>query len=233
MSAWWVTSRPIIVMSMPLSKTRLRGLGVGPDVELGRGRAVALADRAAHQHDPLGPRVGLEREQQRDVRQRAGRDERDRALARADRSRQEVDRVLATGAAARRRQVGAVEPALAVHVGGDRALAHERGGGAGRDRDVASAGELEHAQRVGGRLLDRLVPATVVTPRRSTSGEAEREQDRDRVVVAGVAVEDDRRRRSRSSPARSARASVGREALRPERRGREAPAAHARRSASS
>ncbi len=41
------------------------GLGVGPDVELGGRRAVALADRAAHQDDPLGPRVGMEREQER------------------------------------------------------------------------------------------------------------------------------------------------------------------------
>ena len=38
----------------PVREHTLRGLGVGPDVELGGRRAVALADRAAHQDDPLG-----------------------------------------------------------------------------------------------------------------------------------------------------------------------------------
>ena len=64
-SARCVTSRPTIVMSSPLREDALRGLRVGPDVELGRRRAVALADRAAHQDDPLRPRVGVQREQQR------------------------------------------------------------------------------------------------------------------------------------------------------------------------
>ena len=39
------------------------------------------------------------------------------------------------------------------------ALAHERPVGAGVDGDVAAAGELEQAQRVGRRLVDRLVAA--------------------------------------------------------------------------
>ena len=67
-----------------------RGLRIGPDVELGRRRRVPLADRTPHQHDSLGTHVGMEREQQRDVRQRPGRDEGTAADAR----REEVDRVL-------------------------------------------------------------------------------------------------------------------------------------------
>ena len=63
----------------------------------------------------------------------------------------------ATGAPLRRRQVGAVHPGLAVDVRGDEALAHERPVGAGGHRDVAAADELEHAQRVRRRLLQRLV----------------------------------------------------------------------------
>ena len=78
----------------PFAEDALRRLRVGPDVELGRRRPVALADRAAHQHDPLGARVGMRREQQTDVRQRPGRDE-DRLVARLRYcSREELDRVL-------------------------------------------------------------------------------------------------------------------------------------------
>jgi hypothetical protein len=56
------------------------GFGVGPDVELGGRRDVALGDRAAHEDDPLQPLggLGIPREEKRDVRERADRDERHR-----------------------------------------------------------------------------------------------------------------------------------------------------------
>ena len=66
-----------------LDEDALGCLGVGPDVELGGRRAVALADRAAHQDEPLGPCIGMQRTEQPDVRQRAGRDERQLAVATA------------------------------------------------------------------------------------------------------------------------------------------------------
>ena len=78
----------------PALEDAARRLGVGPDVELGRRRAVPLADRAAHQHDPLRPGVRVQREEQRDVRERPGRHERKRPVPLPDRPRQEVDRVL-------------------------------------------------------------------------------------------------------------------------------------------
>ena len=57
------------------------GLGVDPDVELGRRRGVAARGRAAHHDDLADPRVQVRaRLQQRgDVRERAGRHERDAA----------------------------------------------------------------------------------------------------------------------------------------------------------
>ena len=73
------------------------GLGIGPDVELGRRRAVALPDGAAHQHDPLRQCVRVEREQQREVRQRTGRDEGEPAVAGADLARQQLDGVPVDG----------------------------------------------------------------------------------------------------------------------------------------
>ena len=52
-------------------------------------------------------------------------------------------------------------------------------------------GELEHPQRVGGRLGERLVAGDGRDAEQLELGRGQREQDRDRVVVAGVAVEDD------------------------------------------
>ncbi len=55
-------------------------LGIGVDVELGGDRRVPLPDRAAHDRqmgDALGE-LGMEPEQQRDVRQGADRRDRDR-----------------------------------------------------------------------------------------------------------------------------------------------------------
>ena len=169
-------------------------LGVGPDVELGRGSAVSLAHRAAHQHDPLGARVRLEGEQQRDVRQRADRDERDLPLPLPDLLGEERHGVLLDRRARGRRQLRAVEPGLAVHVRRDVLLSYEGCGGAARHGHVAAADELEQAQGVRRCLLDRLVARDSGDADKVELRRCEREQQGDRVVVTRVAVEDDRRR---------------------------------------
>jgi hypothetical protein len=112
--------------------------------------------------------------------------------------------MLVDGPAVRRRQVGPVEPALAMNVGGDPALADERPVGTGRDRQVAAADVLEDAKCVCRRLLERLVAGDRRDAEELDLRARQGEQERDRVVVTGVAVEEDRRRtqcraRSRSS----------------------------------
>ena len=134
-----------------------------------------------------------------------------------------------TGSVVGVRKVGPVEPGLAVHLGGDAERADERPVGALRDRDLGAAGELEHAQRVGGRLRDGLVAGDGRDRAQLELGRGEREQKRDRVVVARVAVEDDRRRHAAEptfarapsaarARARRARGRRGRARSRPSRR---------------
>ena len=174
-------------------------LGIGPDVELGGRRDVSEADRAAHQHDPLGFRLGVLRQEQRDVRERADRHER----RPVDVLVEEVDRMLGDRLALRRRQVRAVEPSVAVDVCGDKRVADERTVGAAGDGDVVAADEVEHPDRVGGRLLERLVAGDGRHAEELELGAREREQQRDRIVVPRVAVEQDRLRRHRGSPAQA------------------------------
>ena len=66
------------------------------------------------------------------------------------------------------------------------------------DRDVCAADQVEHAERVRGRLLEGLVPVHGRHAQHLELGAREREQQRDRVVVPGVAVEDDRDAHGRS-----------------------------------
>ena len=96
-----------------------------------------------------------------------------------------------SGSRACRRQIGAVEPGLAVHVGRDVALADQRPRRAGGDRDVGAADVVEDADRVRGGLLERLVAGHGGHAEQIDLGAGERQQQRDRVVVAGIAVEDD------------------------------------------
>ncbi len=131
----------------------------------------------------------------------------------------------------RLRQVGAVQTGLAVHVSGDVALANERCVRSGVDRDVAATGELEHAQRVVRRLVERLVAGDGRHADELELGRREGQQDRDRVVVAGIAVEDDRSRSHAPSIAATSDA-VGSEGCAPSREAASAPAAQARSSAS-
>src|SRR3712207_8618984 len=63
--------------------------------------------------------------------------------------------------------------ALAVHVGGDERVAQERPLRAGRQRDVLASRELEHAERVRRRLLERLVPGHGRDPEKLDLGRSE------------------------------------------------------------
>ena len=78
-----------------------------------------------------------------------------------------------------------------MRVGRDDELAHERLVRAGRDGDVAASGELEHAERVGGDLVDRLVPGDRRDAEDLELGAGQGEQEGDRVVLARVAVDED------------------------------------------
>ena len=69
----------------------------------------------------------------------------------------EVDGVLSDRVALRQREIGPVEAGLPVNVSRDELLAHERPVRTGGNRDVVPAGELEHPNRVCGRLVERLV----------------------------------------------------------------------------
>ena len=185
-----------------------------------------------------GRDAALERE--RDVRQRADRDE--QPVSGVTRSTRKSTACCSTGVAVAWRQHRAVEPALAVDVRGDVASSRTSGRSApARDRHVRAAGELEHAERVVGRLLERLVAVDGRHAEQLDLGAREREQERDRVVVARVAVEETGDRssslRRRSSPGAiviaSISAAVGSDGCAPKREAAIAPAAQARRSASS
>ena len=145
-------------------------------------------------------------------------DERDAAVAGADLLGEE--RRPRARRPARRRgggRSGPSSPALAVDVRRDVALAHERPRRARGDRHVAAAGELEHAQRVRGRLLERLVArdgrhADAARPpaRRARAGARSRRRgpgSQSRTIGVGVtgAVSRRPRRRSAARAARRAR----------------------------
>ena len=136
----------------------LRRLGVGPDVEFGCRCAIALADGAAHQHDPLRYRIGVQREQQGDVRERPRRDQGQLAVASANLRGEKVDRVLIAGGDRRLRERGTVEARLPVHVRGDVAWAHERAFRPRVNGHLGTACELEDAEGVRRRLVEGLVP---------------------------------------------------------------------------
>ena len=108
-------------------------LRVLPDVELGGRRRVPLPQRAAHEADPLDPLADARPrpQEERDVRERAGRHERDRAVGRRHQRLRQRQRTLRPRRRRRLRQVGAVEAALAVELDRDPALAEERPLGAG------------------------------------------------------------------------------------------------------
>ena len=139
------------------------------------------------------------------VRERAERDERDRSVGGFDLCREEVLCVLGDGFGARRREVDAVEPGLAVGIGCDDELADEGSVRAGGDWNIRPARELEDAECVRRRLVERLVSGHRGHAEDVELRAAEREEERKRVVLARVAVDEDRdhaRRQSRSAKSR-------------------------------
>ena len=150
------------------------GLRVGPDVELGGGRRVARAERAAHQRDPGDPGAQRRRrtEQQGDVRQRPGGDERHRLRRPRAGARPSAPPPISRRPDRRFRQVGAVEPRIAVELDRDPRLAHS-----GRSAPAAT-GTSVRPRRVRTRSALRVVrssgalPATVVIASSSSSGRA-------------------------------------------------------------
>lgn len=108
--------------------------------------------------------------------------------ARASCLQQELDRVHIERVAIRRGQIGAVEAARPVRVGGERRLADERRATAPGHRNV-EARQSEHAQRIGCCLFDGLVAEH---GRDADDIEMARgEEDRDGVVMSGVAVDEE------------------------------------------
>ena len=154
-SALWVTSRPTIVRSSPLVNTRCAASGSAQMLNSAAGVMLPspTAPPISTTRSILRRQLRVAGQQQRHVGQRPGRDERHRRGARLERVGDPVDRVRRLGLPGRRRQIGAVEPGLAVDVGGDVARADQRALRAGGDRDVGAADVVEHADRVRRRLL--------------------------------------------------------------------------------
>src|SRR6266849_3890856 len=134
--------------------------------------------------------------------------------------------------ASRWRQIGPVQTGLAVNLRGDELLADERPICTGGDGDVGASCKLEHADRIRRRLVERLVAGGGGDAEQLHFRRGYREKQRDRVVVPRVAVDEDRRRAHPLSIA-STSSAVGSDGCAPNRETASAPAAHARRSASS
>ena len=149
-------------------------LRVDVDVELGRRRDVSLGDRAAHDHDALDVlrRLRVPGQEERDVRERpTGTSVTGAVASRGCARRGSRPRAARPGRPAARGSVGAVEAGLAVDVGGDEELAGERPIGARRDR-ARRPGRRTRGRAARSRSSSSSVwlPATVVTPSRSSSG---------------------------------------------------------------
>ena len=150
-------------------------LRVHPDVELGRGRPVPLAHRAAHQADvgDLRCQAGRGEQQLGDVGQRPGRDQGDRAGRGLERRAQEREGALGP-------ELGRAAP------GGPRRRGRSRRARRRRSRAAAGAapprrpppGTSVRPSSARTRSVLRVVsrrptlPATVVMPRTSSSGRA-------------------------------------------------------------
>jgi hypothetical protein len=128
--------------------------------------------------------------EEHDVRERSGRDERDRVGRRADEAREQLDGPFGHGPHGRFGQVRAVETGGAVNVGGDANRAHERAGRPGSHRDVGPAQQRQDAKGVPGRVLDARIAGHGGDPQDAQLGSREGQEDRQGVVMARVTVED-------------------------------------------
>ena len=151
-----------------------RGLGVGPDVELGRRRPVPLADRAAHQHDPLAgghparARAGARRSSAARSARASPPPPARGSAARGTRRRARRGRRAAGGGSS-----GPSSPLSPWTCAATERLAHERVGRA-RPRPARPTGRRARAPSARSSVVFSIVwlPATVVTPSSSSSGEA-------------------------------------------------------------
>src|SRR5207302_6476322 len=96
-------------------------------------------------------------------------------------------------------------------------------------RDIVTTEMIENANRVRGRLLQRLIPGHSGHAEQLDLGARQGEQECDRVVMTRVAIEDDLGHDASTS---SISTPVGSESCAPMRDAARAPAAHARLSAS-
>ena len=211
-SAWWVTSRPIIVIGTPERNTTSAASGSAK--MLNSAETVVfpspIEPPMRHRWAIFGDEVRVQPQQQRDVGQRPDRRDRDRLRVRREDPGDER-RPRRSGCARRRRRVElrVADPALAVDLGrpDDRARAarrprprrpgrrpgRRRGAAAGRSR---CSGSRRRCRRPWSRPAGR------------APGSGDREADRQRVVEPGVAVDDQRqrvRRRSRTAPSAASR----------------------------
>ena len=135
----------------------MRRFRVEGDVEFGRRGDVAVrGDRAAHDHEALDPlRQGrIELERQRDVGQRAERDQQQFAGVLV---RQPQDRecgVLGLGRRASRRVPDIAEAVAPMHVGGIGRRMQQRIGAAGVDRHVVTPGDFAQLQGIAHGVLE-------------------------------------------------------------------------------
>jgi hypothetical protein len=103
----------------------------------------------------------------------------------------QVDRVAVGEGRRRAFEARAVEPGLAVCLGGGDQRPEEGTVAAGRHGHTGDVGDAAHAARVQGRFLECLVARDGRDRAELDLGVAVSEEYRHRVVVPGVAVEDD------------------------------------------
>ena len=172
----------------------MRRFGIERDVELRRRRDVAVrGHRAAHDDQACDAthqrRIQLQRE--RDVRQRAERDDDQSPGMFVREAKQRERRMLAFGHALRRFVLGVAEPIAAVHVGRVARRMQQGRSGAGEDRRAA-AHHVAQLQRVAHRVHDADVARRDRQADHLVVGRIEGHQQGERVVDAGVGIDEQR-----------------------------------------
>ena len=162
-----------MVTSSPLSKTRAAASGSIQMLNSADGVWFPswIAPPMSTTRSIFCCRLGMRLEEQGDVGERAERDERDGSVRSSDLLRQEVLRVPGDGLGARRREVDAVEPGLAVGVGCDDELARREARPRRRRRRISVRPASSRTRSAFAVVLSSVwFPATAVTPRTSSSG---------------------------------------------------------------
>ena len=169
-----VTSRPTIVTGQPAPNTRSAASGSlwmfasAAGVALPGPSVLPPISTTSRTCDAI---CGSRRSAERDVRQRADRHEGDLARARHHLVDDELRCRHVERVAIGRRQIDVALPSSPWTNATGAAVRHaERIGGAGRDRDVGPAGDVEQAQRVDVASSVVTLPKMVVKPTTSRSG---------------------------------------------------------------